>query len=86
MVPLNDLFFQTIQHRTFLKGQVTQNELLNLMLFQTHKTFVNLHNTNKDLFDEIWEFLSLHKQLTDSLTLQKVHKEIVKLIYMNWAV
>jgi len=67
MVQLNDLFFQTIQHRTFLKGQVTQNELLNLMLFQTHKTFVNLHNTNKDLFDEIWEFLSLHKQLRNWL-------------------
>jgi len=27
--------------------------LLTLMLFQTHKTFVYLQITNKDLFDEI---------------------------------
>ncbi len=25
------------------------------MLFQTHKTFVHLQNTNEDIFDEIWE-------------------------------
>ncbi len=30
-------------------------QLLTLMLFQTHKTFVHLQNTNEDISDEIWE-------------------------------
>jgi len=34
--------------------------LLALMSFTTCKTFVRLHNTDEDVFDEIGEFLSLH--------------------------
>jgi len=55
--------------------------LLTLMLFQTHKTFIYLQITNKDLFDEIWEL-----SVPSYLRLQKVYKEISKLIHMNWAV
>ncbi len=32
------------------------------MSFQTRKTFVHLQNTNKDVFDEIESYLTLHRQ------------------------
>jgi len=50
-------------------------------------SFVHLWNTNEDIFDEIWEIsVPPHIYATDTLMLLKVHKEIVKLIHMNWAV
>jgi len=48
------------------------------MSLQTRKTFIHLWNKNEALF-----FPSIGSYATDTLTLQKVHKEIVKLIYMN---
>jgi len=57
------------------------------MSFQTHKTFVHPQNTSEDLFDEIWEFsVPPLTATTDTLMLQKVHNEIVKLIHMDQAV
>jgi len=56
--------------------------LLTLTSFQTCKTFVHLWNTNDNLFDESVPPLTV-LQLRTNLALQKVHKEIVKLIHMN---
>jgi len=51
----------------------------------TNKTLVHLQNTNEDLFEEIKiNFCpSFDSYSTTTLTLQKVHKDIVKPIYMN---
>jgi len=60
------------------------SQLLSLMSFQTHKTFIHFQNTNEDLSDEIWELsVPPYASTPVPLTLQKVHKEIVKLIHMN---
>jgi len=51
------------------------------MSFQTHKLFVHLWNTVKIFLMKPESFLSLYA--TDTLKLQKLHKETVKLIHMN---
>ncbi len=38
-----------------MKHENSGINLLTLMSFQTHKTFVHLRNTNEDIFDEIRE-------------------------------
>jgi len=55
------------------------------MSFQTFKTFVHFWDTSEDLFDEIQELSvpPLTVYSTTTLTPQRVHKEIVKLIFMN---
>jgi len=55
------------------------------MSFQTSKSFVHLQNTNEDLFDEKdhHSVPPLTAFATTTLTLQKVNKEIGKLLHMN---
>jgi len=55
------------------------------MYFQTLKTFIHLWNTNKDLFllNLRAFFPSIDSYATTTLTLQKVHKEIVKLVNVH---
>jgi len=55
------------------------------MSFQVPKSFVHLGNTNEYLFDEIWGISvpPFDSYTAETLMLQKVYKEIVKVIQMN---
>lgn len=54
------------------------------MLSQIHKSSVHLRNTNEHSFDILSSFLSIHNSPQNQIfTLQKVQKEIIKVIYMN---
>jgi len=67
------------------KKKKTKHQSLTLMSFQTRKAFIHLQNTNEDILNEIRgiSVLPLIVHTTTSLSLQKVHKEIVKLIQVN---
>ncbi len=58
------------------------------MLDQTHKTFIDLQNKKKKIFNETGEFsiplFNVHT--TQTLTLQKMYKDIENEIYRNQAV
>ncbi len=70
---------------TSLKRDSSPKTENSIIYFLTCKTFIHLHNTNEDNYKEIWKMsvLSLTVNATTTLTLHTVHKDIVKLIYMN---
>ncbi len=52
------------------------------MSFQAHKTFVNLRNTNEDIFDEIRELSGrIDSKATDMFKAQQDSKDIVKIVH-----
>ncbi len=55
------------------------------MSFQTCKTFVQLQNTNKDIFDEIQELSDPEKTTTELPTfkVQKGSKDIDKIVHVT---
>ncbi len=59
--------------------------LITLMSFQTGKTFVNLRNTNEDIFDEFWVLSDppLDNNDTTTIKVQKRCKDIIKIIHVT---
>ncbi len=54
------------------------------MSFQAHKTFVNLRNTNEDIFDEIRELSGrIDSKATDMFKAQQDSKDIVKIVHVT---
>lgn len=53
------------------------HRLLALVLFQTHKKWINLQNINKDIFNQIWEISDppLKVYLPKTLMLQNIREE-----------
>jgi len=64
-----------------LSSSLSSVSLLVLLLFQTHKAFIHPHNTDEDIFNE-----TLRVHATNTLTLQKVNKQMEKIIHFNWTV
>jgi len=60
-----------------LSSSLSSVSLLILLLFQTHKAFIYPH-TDEDIFNE-----TLRVHATNTLTLQKVNKQMEKIIHFN---
>ncbi len=54
------------------------------MLYQTHKTFAHLGNTNEDIFDSRAFWHSIDSNATDTFKAQKRSKDIVKIVHVTF--